>query len=352
MNIVNMAMKYVGPMVAERIAAKLGIGGPLANKLIAAALPMILGSVMGKSKSSSGLSTIMDMVTGANKPDGGALSTAFDAGGDVDGLVKSGGGMLEGLFGGESVKSMSGALGNYAGVDADTAGSIMGMLAPAALGSVSNVVAEQGLDGGGLAAFFNDQTGNVAQAMPAGLASNLSGTGLIDGLQDKMGAATSAVQSVQADVKSSGSKLPLIIGAAAIALLAWNFLGRDKAPEMPDVSSAVEMGQDFMVGDVNIGEQFGSITGSLTDTFTGITDGASASAALPQLTDLTGQIGSLSETAGQLSGTAKTGFQGIVGTALGQLRPLIEGAVASSGAGAILQPVVDQLLGALEGMAG
>jgi len=149
MNIVNMAMKYVGPMVAERIAAKLGIGGPLANKLIAAALPMILGSVMGKSKSSSGLSTIMNMVTGANKPDAGGLLSVFEGGGDADAFAKSGGGMLEGLLGGQGVGALAGALGKYGGVDSDKAGSLMGMLAPAALGSVGNVVAEQNLRGEG-----------------------------------------------------------------------------------------------------------------------------------------------------------------------------------------------------------
>ena len=332
-----MAMKYVGPMVAERIAAKMGIGGPVANKLIAAALPMILGSVMGKSKSSSGLSSIMDLVTGANKPDAGALSTMFDAGGDADAFAKSGSGMLEGLLGGQGAGALAGALGKYAGVDASQAGSLMGMLAPAALGSVGNVVEEQKLDGAGLSAFFDDQASNVATALPA----EMQGMDMFADFNAKAAA--------PAAVKKSGSKLPLLIGAAAIALLAYNFLGREKAPEVPEMA---EMSQEFVVGDVNVGEQFGSLTGSLSETFTGITDSASATAALPQLTDLTGQIGSLSETAGQLTGPAKTGFQGIVAAGIGQLRPIIESAIESSGAGAILQPIADQLLAALEGMAG
>jgi len=113
-----------------------------------------------------------------------------------------------------------------------------------------------------------------------------------------------------------------------------------------------EVGQEFVVGDVNLGEQFGAITGSLSETFSGITDSASATAALPQLNDLTGQIDSLGETASELTGPAKTGFQSIVAAGIGQLRPIIEGAIESSGAGGILQPIADQILGALEGMAG
>ena len=114
----------------------------------------------------------------------------------------------------------------------------------------------------------------------------------------------------------------------------------------------MDAAQEFMVGGVDVGGEFSSITGTLTETFQGITDTASAEAALPQLGELSGQISSLGESAGELTGAAKTGFQTLVGTALAQLRPIIENAVSSSGAGAILQPVVDQILAALEQMAG
>ena len=343
MNLMNMALKYAGPMVAQQIATRLGIGGPIVNKLIAAALPTILGTVIGKSKSSSGLGTLMNLVTGDNAPKPDMLEQMFQTGGDVDGLTKAGGGMLEGLLGGQGVSTLAGALGKHGGVNQDQAGSILGMLAPAALGTISNQVQDQGLDGPALATFLKGQEMNVAQAMPADFAKQLGGTGLLDGFSPNLDQA--------ADVaKAGGSKLPLIIGAAAIAAAGWYFLGG--GGEAPVDTSAIESAQDFMVGDVDLGGQFGTVTTGLTDAFTGITDLASAEAAVPQLTDLSGQLGSLSETAGELSGAAQTGFQGIVGTALGALRPVIENAIEASGAGAILQPIADQILGTLEGMAG
>lgn len=347
MNLMNMAMKYAGPMVAQQIATKLGIGGPVVNKLIAAALPTIMGTLIGKSKSSSGLGSLMNLVTGANAPKPDMLENMFGSGGDVDGLAKAGGGMLEGLLGGQAMGALTGALGKHAGVDQSQAGSLLGMLAPAALGTIGSQVSEQGLDGAGLANFLKGQEKNVAQAMPADFAKQLGGTGLLEGFNPNIGANVAAAADT---AKKSGSKLPLLIGAAAIAALGWFFLGRDNTPEID--TSALTAGQDIMVGDVDVGGQFGTLTGGLTDAFSGITDQASAEAALPQLTDLTGQLGSLSETAGQLTGPAQTGFQGIVATALGALRPVIENAIASSGAGAILQPIADQILGALEGMAG
>ncbi len=340
MNLMNMAMKYAGPMVAQQIATKLGIGGPVVNKLIAAALPTILGGVIGKSKSSGGLSSIMNLVTGANAPKPDMLETMFGSGGDVDGLATAGGGMLEGLLGGQTMNSLSTALGQHAGVNQSQAGSLLGMLAPAALGTIGSQVKDQGLDGAGLASFLKGQEKNVAQAMPADFAKQLGGTGLLEGFSPNAAAVTETA-------KKSGSKLPLLIGAAAIAAGAWFFLGGDKSADTETAAAS-----DFMVGDVDLGGQFNTVTGGLTDAFSGITDQASAEAALPQLTDLGGQLGSLSETAGQLTGEAQTGFQGIVGTALNALRPVIDGAIANSGAGAILQPIADQILGALEGMAG
>ena len=347
MNLMNMAMKYAGPMVAQQIANKLGIGGPVVNKLIAAALPAILGGVIGKSKTSGGLGSLMNLVTGAQTPEPNALETMFQTGGDIDGLAKSGGGMLEGLLGGQGMGALSSALGKHAGVEQSQAGSLLGMLAPAALGTISAQVAENKMDGPALATFLKGQEANVAKAMPADFAKQLGGTDLLDGFSTNLGDAANMAQDT---VQKSSSKLPLIIGAAAIAAAAWYFL----APkgDAPMDGSSMESLQEFKVGDVDLGGEFNSVTSGLTDTFTGITDTASAQAAVPQLTELSGKLGSLSETAGQLSGPAQTGFQGMVSTALSALRPVVEGAIESSGAGGILQPIADQILGSLEGMAG
>jgi hypothetical protein len=357
MNLVNMAMKYIGPAVAERIASKMGIGGPVVNKLIAAALPAILGSVIGKSQSGGGLGAIMDLVTGSNRPSTNGLADMFDGGGDIDGLAQSGTSMLGGLLGGQGLSALTGALGRHGGVDENQAGSLLGMLAPAALGSIGDQVQEQGMDASGLASFLSAQAPNVAQAMPAELASDLDGTDLFAGFKSSLtsgagaatAAATSAATAAQATAKSGGSKLPLIIGIAVAALAAWYFFGRGGAPEV-DLSNVA--GQEIMVGDVDVASEFGNLTGSLKDTFAGITDADSAQAAVPQLQELAGKFTGLSESTEGLSGAAKTGFQGIVSTALESIRPMIEGAIESSGAGAILQPIADQIIAALEGMAG
>lgn len=361
MNLMNMAMKYVGPMVAQQIATKMGIGGPIANKLIAAALPTILGGVIGKSKTSGGLGSLMGMITGDNAPQPNMLESFLGGGGDVDELTKAGGGMLEGLLGGNAMGGLAGALGKYAGVDQAQAGSLMGMLAPVALGAVGSQVAEQGLDADGVASFLKGQEANVAQAMPAAFAQQLGGSGLLEGFGDSLGQTASAAtqaasQAAAQTAKSSGSKLPLILGAAAVAVAGWFFLGRGGAPEMPEMPAMPDLSaistEGMTVGDINVGDQLTSITGGLGAAFGGITDMASAEAAVPALTDLSGQLGTLGENASQLTGAAQTGFQGIVGTALGSLRPMIDGVIENSGAGSILQPIADNILGSLEGMAG
>jgi len=290
------------------------------------------------------------------------------------------------------------------------------MLGPIALGSLRDRVDADGMDSAGLAQFLGDQTSNIAQSMPAGFASELSGTGLLDNLGVDLGAlsggvagltgmagsavssatgaasgmaeqatdfardaAGGAVDAAQGAVGAAGNAaqgaadattgamrdavtgakdaanarsgmgiMPWAIGGLIIAALAWYFLGRSPAPEvsMPDV------GQNIMVGDVNLGEQLSTSLDGFKTTMSTITDADSATAALPQLEAFGGQLDNIGGLADGLPDTAKGAFSGIIGTALEAVKPLIEKALGMAGVSDAIGPALNGILEKLTAMAG
>lgn len=346
MNIVSMAMRYLGPTIATKAASMLGIKSPMMVKLIAAALPTILGALSGKASTSSGAGSLFSLLSKPDVGDPAGLEAALDAGNAAD-MSASGAGMLNDLLGGNAMNSITGALGRYGGAGEAETKSMLGMIAPVALGSLKQQVQEQNLDADGLAQMLAGQKHNIAEAVPADFASEMSGLGLID-MPSAASAATAATQAVEtATEKAGGGMMKWLIGAIVLAGLAWFFLGGKPAPEMPDLASA-----DFAVGEVNVGEQFGTVVDGVKETFGTITDTASAEAAIPQLNDFNTQLDGISGLKDQLPEAAQGAFGGIVGTAITTLKPMIDGAVEASGAGAILQPIVDTMMEKLTAMAG
>lgn len=150
MNIVSMAAQYLTPMIIDKVASSLGITSPLAQKAIAAILPTIFGSLIGSSAKPGGLD-ILGKVLG--QQDAGLLGSlgSLLGGAGQAGLATSGAGMLGSLLGNNAVGSLTGAAAKFAGIGEGPAKSLVGMLAPVALGSIAQQQKSQGLDIAGVA---------------------------------------------------------------------------------------------------------------------------------------------------------------------------------------------------------
>jgi hypothetical protein len=355
MNIVSMGMKYLGPMVVTQVASMLGIKSPMVTKMIMAALPTILAGLSGKA-ASGGAGAIMDMFSGSKAQSPDDFAKSLEAGNVTD-LANSGMGSLKDLLGGNQADALTKALSDYSGADAGAAGSLLGMLAPAALSSVQGQVEEQGLDANGLIEMLTGQKQNIADAMPAGFADHVQGSGLLDAIADEVPAAAPAPapaaapaaatpRPVEASSGGGGGLMKWLIPLVIIAGLAWYFLG-GKSDDMAEMA-----GETMMVGEENVGEKFGTTIEGLTATLGGITDADTATAALPDLENFSTEIGSLSDLAGQLPEAGQSAFGGIVATAISTLEPMIASAVEASGAGGVLQPILDGIMEKLKGMAG
>jgi len=346
MNIVSMGMKYLAPVVVAKIADKMGIRGPLANKLIMAALPTVLAMVAGKAKS-GGAGGLLDMLRGQPQQDPDVFARSLESG-DIGEISSAGGDLLGGLLGGSPMDQLNKALANYGGVSAQQGSALAGLMAPAALGALQSQAAEQNLDANGLASFLSDQAQNIGDAVPADFAQQVSGLGLLDAVPTARPTAAAAAPAPAAPAKSGGLLkwlLPLIV----IAGLAWYFLSgndaMDKAGEMME-------GQGLSIDGTDIGGTFTTAVDGLKETVGGITDAASAEAAVPQLNDFNGTLDTLGGLKDKLPEAGQTAFGGIVGTAMEQLKPMIEGAIETSGAGGILQPIADTMFEKLGGLAG
>lgn len=358
MNIVSMGMKFLGPTVVTKVASMLGINNTMVTSLIGAALPTVLAGLTGKASSEGGANALMGLL-GQQQVDSPEAFEAALTDADPNEMAQSGGSMLSGLLGGDATDALAGALGQHAGVDQGNASSLLGLIAPAAMGALKGEVTSGGLDASGLASLLEGQKDNITAAMPAGFADRLAGTGLLDSIQAPAQPAAAAPTPTPAPAPAAssggGGLLKFALPAVIVAGLGWYFFGQSpslpEVPEMPDLASMAE-GVDLSVGDVDLGSEFGTVISDLTGSLGGITDTASAEAALPGLEAAGDQLGALGELAGELPEEAQGVFGGIVGSALGTIRPMIENAIAGSGAGSILQPVADTILGALEGMAG
>ncbi len=368
MNLVSMGMSFFGPAIARKMAGMLGVDSPMITTAISAALPTILAAVAGRAAKGDGAGSIFDLISGSNSASPADFESQLD-GGSLTDLVSGGGGFLNQLVGGNEMSSIANAVGQHAGIPADKSSSLVGMMGPAVAGLLKGQVADQGLDAAGFANMMKGQSANIAQGMPAGFAQSLAGTGILDSVQSQLGAgaaeirdtATQAVSSAASSAgqaanaaadtatKSGGGLMKWLIPLVIIAGLAWFFLGRG-GPEAPDLSGT--LGENIMVGDVNVGEQFSGVTESITGALGGITDAASAEAAIPALEGATEQVDGLAGIIGQLGGEQQGLFGGLVKTAIEAITPMAEQALGAAGEGSPIGPIIQTLLEKLGGLAG
>jgi Bacterial protein of unknown function (DUF937) len=297
-------------------------------------------------------------------------------------LIDSGSSLLTSLLGDSKVGALSGAIAKFAGLNQASATSLLGALAPVVLGALGREQRAQGLDAQGLAGLLNDQKGSIAQALPAGLASELGSTGLLDGIADRLGegmsttaraaraeaartasvapsTTTSSTVTARPSTSGGGSWLRWLIGLLLLALLAWlawQYLLRDRveeeavAPTTPPATVG-QPAQNLVVDDVNLGQEVTSVFESATTALKDVTDAASAEAALPRLSEIDANLDRLGGLAGRLPAEGKPALAALISGALPELEALIARVSDLPGVGDIIRPAANGLVEKLKAMA-
>jgi len=379
-NLVTVVMQYLTPDMIAKIASALGLDRNVTQKAIAGAIPALLASFADVASSPNGARQFTNALTQQS----GSLESFKNliGGSGQNSLAETGSSMLSGLFGGGTLDTMAQTIGKFAGIGEGTSKSMLGMLGPVVLGALGQQQRSTGLDANGLVSLLASQKDQIAAAIPSGLADQLSAAGLIDGAAGSLrsgAAAASAAggriaeasertvyragQTASAATRSTAaSQWPYWLVAAVVAGgLAWFALGRsgeDTVAQVPPPSmtrttpGTVGLAPtDLTVGGMNLGSQINASVGSIKSVLPGITDAASAQAALPKIKEATAQLNEVSSRAAQLSPEGKSTLVKLIVAATPTINQMCDKVLATPGAGDVAKPAIDELRGKLDALA-
>lgn len=376
-NLVSVVMQFLTPDMIAKIASVLGLDRSVAQKTIAGAIPALLASLADVASTPNGARQLTNTLSQQSDSIENLKNLVGGAGQNL--TTESGANMLSSLFGGGTLDTLAQTIGKFAGIGEGTSKSMLGMLGPVVLGALRQQQRSAGLDASGLASLLTSQKDQIAAAIPSGLADQLGAAGLIDraagGLRGGAAAASAAggrfaeasertvSQAARAaSATASTTAWPyLLAGAVILGGLAWFVFGRsgdDSVAQLPPSSTTrTATGTvgaaptDLTVGGVNLANQVNASVGSLKNVLPGITDAASAEAALPQLKEATAKLNEVSSRAAQLSPEGKSTLAKLIVAATPAINQMCDKVLATPGAGVIAKPAIDELRGKLDALA-
>ncbi|MGO9419766.1 DUF937 domain-containing protein [Roseiarcus sp.] len=213
-NLVSLVSQFLTPQVVGSLARAVGINEVVAQKLAAAAIPLILGALATTAAAPGGAQKVVDAVSNSD-PDLLTKLAGALGGGNL-GALAEGTNLLGGLLGGSGVASLAGALSQFAGAPQGAAQSTLGAVAQAAIGTIGQQDPSNWSDASSIAALFGSQKDAIAAALPPELSKALGATGLLAGLGG-LGAAATQRASAEASAAASAAS-----SAAATATSAAN----------------------------------------------------------------------------------------------------------------------------------
>jgi hypothetical protein len=346
-------MQFLTPDMIGRIASALGLDRTNTQTAIGAAVPGLLAGLSGVATQPGGAQKLVDAVrqqTGAL----GSFANMIGASGQSS-LIEKGSQILSSLLGGRDQTALAGAIGKYAGLGQSASGSLLGMLAPIVMGTIGQQQGTRSLDVGAITSLLSSQKDNIVAALPAGFANLLGGTGLLDSLGGAARTATAAAgqtarmtTSAARAIGDTGQRatsvsrnwLYWLIPLLAILALLIYFFAR---PAEQVVQPGVPTIPSLTVGGLDLGKQVTDSITNLRTTLTGITDAASAQAALPKLREVTTQIDMVDGVVGQLSPEQRKVLAGMVNPLMPSLNQLFDKVLAIPGVAELLKPTIDAL---------
>ena len=360
MNIVTTILNMIAPAILDKLAASLGISGGAAKSALAAAIPAVLGAMGSKASSDVGARALFDAVSKTDTSAMGDLASTIGGATGAD-FMKGGLGSLTSLLGDNALNGLTGAIGKQAGLPAAATSSLVGLASQLAMGQLAKSVTGGGLNASSLAGLLSSQQGNIASALPAGLGSALSSAGVLGGnfagqagkaVNDAARTATAATAQAATAAKKTGTNwLAWIIPLLVIAAAAWYFLGGMGHSVKEAAEQAAGSATSLVVDGVDINSKLTTAFDGLKSTLGGITDVASAQAALPKLQDAVTSVDGITAMAAKLTPAQRTMLAAAITAALPTLKDMVAKVLAIPGVGDIVKPTADALMAKVEALA-
>jgi Bacterial protein of unknown function (DUF937) len=350
-NLVTEIMKMATPAIIDKIASSFGLSGDAVRAILNAAVPGLMGAVVNKASSPSGISDILSSLKNADPTLVSGMTSAL-TGANTSSLASAGTSMLSTLLGSGTLSTLTNAVLGSSGVSSAAGASVLGIAGQMVMGTLAKHSA--GLDASGLGHLLSSQTGFINQAMPAGMSS-------------MMGSASSAASRVKTSAPTPAISAPAggmgwlkyAIPAALIALAVWYFMGNRahetmeadnaatavvKPAETATTPAVTPAATGIMIDNVDVTKNLTGALADLTGSFGGITDAATATAALPKLQSAASAISVVSGVASKFTPEQKATVASLVNASLPAITAATTKVEAMPGAGDILKPVLDALL--------
>ena len=342
-NLVSVAMQFLTPDIIAKIASALGLDRSIAQKAIGGAVPALFAMLTDVASTPNGARQLSNVVT---QQQFGSLESlkGLISGANPQTLAENGTSLLSGLFGNGVMGTLARSVGKFAGVGESSGNSVLGVLGPVILGVLGQQQRLGGLDANGLASLLGSQKDHIAASLPSGLNDLLTSAGLFDEAEGKLHsgmsdasttakrisgtserAVSGAAQAAYATKNSTKASLPYwLLALAVLGGLAWYAFGRPSGDTVTATAPAtipppaVTVGAapaDLTVGGVNLANQVNSSMGALKSVLPGITDAATAQAALPKLRETTAQLNEIANMATNLNPERKNALAKLIAAA-------------------------------------
>lgn len=353
MNIVELLLKSLSGETLKQLASALGQSPESLQKALSAIVPLFLSGLGGLASKPDGAEKIMSTLKSVdelNPDDFGKIL----AGGKGDEISQKGTNILEVLLGKQGLAALLIPLAKYLASNTEVVKKLLSLAAPLLMSIVSKQMKSGGLDIAGLLKLLLSQKGNIANALPKGLASELVG---VQGLGDLTSFATDSVQAVGNAAKSAAAEstnwfVPGLVALALIGAGLW-YLSNGKPAVKPGDASVnpASVHVDLpaaTVADVDpvkaLTEKFTGYFDSVGGALDGITDEATAKTALPQVQKMAEQFDDLKGLFDKLPAAAKTGLNGLLESSQKTLTEKVEKVLGIPGVGELLKPALEGIL--------
>jgi hypothetical protein len=374
-NLVSSVMQFLTPDMVARIARTLGIDSDVAQKVVSGAVPAILASFAGLAAKPGGAQQLSETVQ-QQRPDMLSQITNVIGGPDQNAITDTGSGLLSTLLGGSGLNGLVSAISGFAGINQSASKSALGLVAPMVLGVLGQRQRSGGLDANGLANLLTSQRDQITAAMPSGLADIMGARGMLDALDGSLrrGADTASAaaarmagamgdaargarpDSYRAARNSLTASWPLwILGLLVLAGLGWYFFG-DHEQRLAEQTRGLmnKATEDVATNTPNAAAVSADLTSSvdtLRTTLQGITDPASARAALPKLQQATEQLDRINSLVAKLPPSSRKELASLVEASMPTLNRLCDRTLSNPQIAGLAKPTIDALRAKLQTLA-
>jgi hypothetical protein len=375
MNIVDLIAGQLSGDVLGKLGGLIGADESQTRSASTAAVPALL-QIFGKMASTkSGADKLAGAMGGLDLSTLGNLAGML-GGGQAQSFGNQGGSLLGTLLANPATLSaLTGLLGTFLKMNPNIVKSLLGYLAPVVLGMVAKQFTGRP-DGAGVQRLFSEQASNISRAVPQGLSLGnvLSAldTGSVRPSEPSRGHGGHGGHE-PASSGMPGWLLPLLLlGALAAGLYWWRDQQEKKRADVL-VEETVDRVGDTIVDRTAVIEREGKklegvvieevfklpeglgaasdvvkglagMFGDMTRTFEGITDEASARAALPEFEKFGPRLSGLEKETAELPEQSRSLVADFVAKGISVLTPMIDAAMKIPGVKELLGPVVGPLV--------